>query len=57
MGCGCGKRIKRTKKSLSKKVSKKLTSSSSASSKLASRGTSIRKKRVSKIVSSPRKYK
>jgi hypothetical protein len=57
MGCGCGKRTKRVGKALSKKVSKKIASGNAASAKLANRGTSIRKKRVSKIVSSPRKYR
>ena len=54
MGCGCGRRAK-AKVTLSSK--KKNTNKKRKSDLLAKKGNSIRKKRLTKIVSSPKGYK
>jgi hypothetical protein len=54
MGCGCGRRAK-AKVTLSSK--KKNTNKNRKSDLLAKKGNSIRKKRLTKIVSSPKGYK
>lgn len=60
MGCGCGRRAKRVSRATTrssparKRVAK---ASDTKSSKIANRGSSIRRKRLTKIISSPKKYR
>ena len=55
MGCGCGRRAK-AKVTLSSKK-KNTNKKRKKSDLLAKKGNSIRKKRLTKIVSSPKGYK
>tara|TARA_Y100000114_G_scaffold157288_1_gene188931 strand:- start:22953 stop:23129 length:177 start_codon:yes stop_codon:yes gene_type:complete len=58
MGCGCGKKqIRRTNKtSPSKPAVKKVgASSTQKSAKIASKGSAIRKARLTRLISPPRK--
>ena len=59
MGCGCGKRarVKNTLSSMKKNTKNTNKNKNRKSDLLARKGNSIRKRRLTKIVSSPKKFK